>query len=249
MNAVRPRRSLGLIVLFTLAFAPGCARVPADQQAGLGKQIIVTLRVRRQIQPLTSAQVPYYYFALINRTDSPNDAGPVPVVDRPWGNGFAAAAQPGAQGFVAFVRYDRFQPQGGYGVYRVEGNPVNGIFTPLGRPDAYTTPQEGESTLTFRLDLGRLPNPDARYVQINLLATNNLPQGAEDAPKTWDALGDGRDTGTINTWLTIDTTQDGIRSDANSADLEPEGDVREKLGGTVDEPDLDLVDWSVEIRS
>jgi hypothetical protein len=235
------------LTLIVPALLGGCARFPEDRDdGGRGKQLVVTLRVRGQIQP-PDAQTPYYYFVLINRTDNLNDAGPAPVVERPWGNGFAAPAQPGAQGFDAFVRYDRFQPQGGYGVYRVEGNPVNAVFLPLGRPDAYTTPQRGEATLSFRLDLSRLPDPNARYIQLNLLATNNLPQGADDAPKAWDALGDGRDTGTINTWITIPTDQNSVRTNRDT-NLEPAGDVREKLGPTVDEPNLDIVDWTVEIR-
>ncbi len=257
MNVTLWRRGFcrAALIISGIALVTGCARLPEDGDGGTrGKQLVITLRVRGQIQPF-DAQTPYYYFALINRTDNINDAGPAPVVERPWGNGFAAPAQPGAQGFVAFVRQDRFQVQGGYGVYRVATNPATGgLYNPvvnafnfLGAPESYTTPQRGEATLSFRLDLSRLPNPGARYVQINLLATNNLPQGADDAPKAWDALGDGRDTGTINTWITIPTDQNSVRTNDQAANREPAGDVREKLGPTVDEPNLDIVDWTVQI--
>jgi hypothetical protein len=244
----------GCVVLGTVA-AAGCARYPENRDTGPGKQILVTLRVRGRVQPPDALQ-PYYYFVLINRTDNLTDPGPVPVVSTPWGNGFAAPAQAGAQGFVGFVRFDRFQPQG-YGVYRVAvingqlDNPVNNRFEYLGPPDAFAPIDAGDATLSFRLDLARLPNPDARYLQFNLLATNNIPFASDDpfAPKLWDALGDGT-TGEINVPVTIDTTQNTVRTNANSGQIEPERDVRERLDGPrVDEPNLDIVDWSVEIRS
>lgn len=236
----------------------GCARFPEAREIVPVTQLLVTLRVRGQIQS-SDAQTPYYYFVLINRTDTQSDAGPVPVVERPWGNGFAAPAQAGAQGFVGFVRYDRFQGQGGYGVYRVEDRPTGNDYTPLvfsfqGPPDQARTPQTGEKELSFRLDLARLKrnpsDPEPRFVQINLLATNNLPQGAEDVRKYWDALGNGALQGTINTWITLPTDRNIVRTndDVSPDAREPAADVRENLDRVVEEPNLDIVDWRFEIR-
>lgn len=251
-------------VVLSFPLLSGCAKYPPQSPvAGQGKLIRVTMTVRGQIQPF-DALTPYYYFILINRTDDPGDAGPVPIVQGPpWSNGFAAPAQqpPDSQGFVGFVRYDRFQGQTGYGVYTL-ADPVTGAlhkpiepqnpFFPLGPPDTYVTPQRGERTLTFQLNLNRLPRPEARFLQINFVATNNIPQGVDEtSPKSWDALGDGTQTETINAWVRIDTTQNVTVRDIDRPfpDQEPENDVREKLGPVVDEPNLDIVDWSVEVRS
>lgn len=261
-------RSFAFLLLLGAGLASGlsCARYPQQPSSvtpGTRKRLIISMTVRGEIQP-SDAQVPYYYFFLINRTDDAAAAGPVPVVIGPqWGNGFAAPApQPAdGQGFVGFVRYDRFQGQSGYGVYTLQ-NPTTGVlqkpidpqlqFFPLGPPDVAQTLQRGEKQLYFELNLDRLPNPEARFLQINFVATNNIPQGVdENAPKSWDALGNGADTDTINAWVRIDTTQNiTIRNSERLPDLqEPPDDVREKLFSLVDEPNLDIVDWTIEVRT
>ncbi len=248
--------AMGATLAGSLAvFTGGCAKSPTsggDDDASR-KFLIVTMTVRGQIQPRDSL-TPYYYFCVINRTDTISDPGPVPVVDRPWGNGFAAPAPTASgdnQGFIGFVKYDR----SGYRCFRVIGNPTQGSFTDLGQPDGATAPQTGEKTLSFRFDLNRLKltpeEVEKRYVQINLIATNNIPIAAEEAEKVWDALGDGRGdagTGSLNAPITLDATQNIIRrnSDFNT---EPANDVRDHLGPIVDDPNLDITDWSVEIRS
>jgi hypothetical protein len=245
---------LGLLLPFTLG---GCARVPAvdpDEQAS--KLLEVSFRLRG---PVDTNRIPRgnYYFVLINRTDNQSDPGPVPVVSLPWGNGFAAASQVNGQGFVGFVRFDREQGATGFGVYSCEvngelRNPVENIFTPLGAPDAVlSAPTQGQASdlISFRLDLARLPNPNARFLQINILTTNNLPQGAEDAPKVWDALGNGAVGGFINGFIIVDSTQNRTLSNADLIGdaQEPEGDVRDHLGPIVDDPALDIVDWQIRI--
>lgn len=260
-------RKFPLLAVAAALVGAGCARYPDNESATPRKQLLVTLTVRGEIQRL-DALTPYYYFVLINLVDTIGEAGPVPVVDRiggtgDWGNGFAAASQSNpdpnaAQGFIGFVQYDRFQGQNGYQVYRVQGNPIQRNFVRLGTPDAAQTPQPGERTLSFRLDLSRLklsPNdPDKRFLQINLLATNNLPAGVNDAPKLWDALGDGTQTGSINSFLTLDITQNITRRNVDlpfgDPSREPENDVRDHLDrGNVSEPNLDIVDWTIEVRS
>jgi len=250
------RFALGAVFCGSLAFFTGaCARSPTSS-GGDGttrKFLIVNMTVRGQIQPQDAA-TPYYYFCVINRTDTISEPGPVPVVDRPWGNGFAAPAPnagPDNQGFIGFVRYDR----SGYRCFRVTGNATQGSFTDLGQPDGATAPQTGEKALSFRFDLNRLKltpeEVEKRYVQINLIATNNLPIGAEDAAKVWDAFGDGRGdagTGSLNAPITLDATQNIFRRNSDT-NLEPANDVRDHLGPIVDDPNLDIVDWSVEIRT
>jgi hypothetical protein len=250
--------SAGLAVLFP-CLVSGCARVPAANSAGTRSKLIeVTFRTRGAVN-INQLPNGNYYFVLLNRTDNQTDPGPAPVVALPWGNGFAAASQPDAQGFVGFVRFDRAQGATGYGVYSalVNGtlrNPVENIFTPLGAPDAVLIlPQPGQAnsdTVSFRLDLGRLPNPEARFLQLNILTTNNLPQGATDAPKVWDALGNGAVGGFLNGFITIDTTQNRTLTNADLIGdaQEPANDVRDHLGPLVDDASLDIVDWNITIR-
>lgn len=271
-------------LLLLLGGAAGCARTPETATLRGGKDLYVTLTVAGQIRRAggggTGAQPPYYYFVLVNLTDEPTDAGPVPVVNSPWGNGFAAPAPIPAngQGFVGFVRYDTFQPFQGYGVYRVArtnpNDPNSPLFNPTlarfeaeGAPDAFTpVTADRPDQIQFRLNLARLPgffrpgadgvlgtadDTTARYAQINFIATNTLPQNDQNNQtviKYWDALGDGN-TGQINVPLTVSLDQNRVLTNAQSADPEPTGDVREQLAGRVNEPDLDIADWTIEVRS
>ena len=208
------------------------------------------MRVRGQIQPSTATR-PMVYFVLINRTDNLNDPGPVPVVQPPWGgNGFASASQTGAQGFVGFVQYD----PGGYGVYSLElggilHKPEERLFQYLGTPEFSVTPRPGESELFLQIDLNRLPNPTARYVQVNLVTTDNLPVTPDDQPKLWDALEDGTQASSLQPWITLDTTINDRRANATTGKEPAYLDVRDRqIGPAIDEPNLDIVDWEMEIQ-
>jgi hypothetical protein len=240
-----------------LLLTTSCARVPPGTTTGTGKILAVRMTVRGSININRQPRGNYYFF-LINRTDNPTDPGPVPVVGLPWGNGFAAPSQQDGQGFVGFVLYDRDRTGGTYGVFSCEvndvlQNPVNGIFLPLGPPDRIlVVPQAGESTLAFQLDLGRLPNPNARYVQLNIIATNNLPQGVDNVVKYWDAIGDSTSGDIIRTYVLLDTTQNPTVTNSQQIGTAQEipNDVRDRVQpGTIDDPDIDIVDWQAEIRN
>jgi hypothetical protein len=236
--------------LFCLALF-GCARVPPAGNFEPPKLLRVTIGLRGEVQT-NETGLPYYYFVTINRTSDPADNGPVPVVDRPWGNGFAAANSATGQGFVGFVAFN-YRGQG-YQVFSCEvggvlKNPVEGIFTQLGPPFQSTPIARGSKTLSFQVDLNTLPNKTLRYLQLNIIATNNVPQGAEDAPKLWDALGDGRTTGTLNQFITIDTLQNQLRRNSEDQREPTQNDVRDHVLSLVDEPNLDVIDWEIEYRN
>jgi len=256
MNRLAP-----FVLLPLLALSLSCARIPPGPQQ-TGRLLRVTFNVRGPIA--TGGVNPNRYFVLINRVDNPAEAGPVPIVTRPWGNGFAAPSQIGSQGFVGFVLYDAFQGIGGYGLYSLQVPGTSTLLKPdslgfaafeglfIGVPTNYVTPQAGESQLNFQIDLNQLPFPDKQYLQINILATNAIPQGADDTPKRWDALGDGTNSepGSLNSWITIDTTQSTIRTNTETR-LEPDAvDVRDRdLPGLVNQPDIDITDWRIELRN
>ncbi len=257
MNRLSP-----LFCLLPLALALSCARIPPGTLGASGRLLRVTFSVRGQIA--SGGAATSRYFVLLNRTDTPSDAGPVPIVTRPWGNGFAAPSQLGGQGFVGFVLYDPFQGVGGYGLYSLQPPGFATLLKPdslgfaafeglrIGVPTNFVTPQPGESQLSFQIDLSQLPLPDKPYLQINILATNSIPQGADDSPKYWDALGDGTNAspGSLNTWLTIPIATSGIFTNAQTR-LEPTApDVRDRdLPSLVNEPNLDITDWRIELKN
>lgn len=243
------RRTAAILVVVAVLLVSGCAKVP--ESTGVSSTLLrVRLKVRGRIQSAGTDR-PMTYFVLIHRTDDPNDPGPVPVVAPPWGgNGFATASQPGAQGFVGFIRYDA----SGYGVYSLEvagvlHRPEERIFQYLGNPEFAVTPREGESELFAQIDLGRLPRPTARYVQVNLVATDNLPSTPDNQPKLWDALEDGTQPTSLQPWVLLDTTVNDRRTNAATGKEPAWIDVRDRqIGPAYDEPNLDIVDWDIEVQ-
>lgn len=243
------------------AFSLSCARVPESRTGTTrAKQLVVQFRLRGPVD-INRQPVGAYYFVVINRTDNPTDSGPAPVTGTPWGNGFAAPRQDGAQGFVAFVLHSREVGINNNYLVATSTNAqgqlvlpvtINALTAPkLGAPDFADVVVPGSDTLGFRLDLSRLPLPGTRYVQINIIATDRLPQGADDVAKRWDALGDGRDTSSLTSYITLDTRQNTVITNDQQigSQKEPQDDVRDRqLPQTIDDPSLDIVDWRFQIR-
>lgn len=237
---------IALPALPLLAVA-GCARAPGGAQNSTGAQLIVSMTVAGRINPAFS------YFVLFNTTNSPTTStGPIPVVASPWGNGFAAGQ------FTQFVRYDSTQGSAGYGVYSVVPGSNLRSFQFLGSPLQFTPPGDSGSTLQFRIPLSQLAvsgisADQIQNLQINFIATNSTPTDANtSATKLFDALGDARQVGGVNNPITISTAQSHIYQNSDSVTPEPSGDVTEAGNGvfqTTSEPDLDIVNWSVEVRN
>jgi hypothetical protein len=249
-----------IVTALVLIFLGGCAKLPppiAGQRTP--KLLRVSYSVRGNIQPLGSS-IPYYYFVLIQRTDDPrsNDA-PVPVVAPPWGgNGFASSSQTDGQGFIGFVSYG-YEGQG-LQLYscRVGGTllkPSFGVFTRLGPPREFGAIGAGTKAISFTIDLNDLDDPakpSPRYALINVVATSSVPRTPDDLPKLWDALGDGTRNDTLVSPIVIDTQSNIIKRNRDTAPLiEPSStnDVRDRILGIFDEPNLDLQDWEVEVRN
>ena len=160
----------------------------------------------------------------------------------------------------------QYDPQNGYQVY---ANPLDTSttpptyrsgnivlrtdFLPRGQPDNFRLPQAGESTLDFSLDLNRLKKNQAdateklpTYVVINIITTDNIPVGADDAHKFFDALGNGT-TGDFSEYVALPIAQTGYRVSNTLANSEPANDVRDWHGPIVSAPNLDIVNWQAEI--
>jgi hypothetical protein len=266
-----------------------CARVP--ESAGTrtrGKQLTVSLTVEREINP---NYFYFVLINLTDEDSDPGPVpvvqGPpwgngfaAPIRQSPSS---ALTVPFGQQGFVGYVLF----ASGQYQVYALRSDPNSGLllnpvlgptsFDLLSRPDIVSPVPAGGNAIEFQLDLARLPGyrrgngPDnvagtaddviARYVQINLLATDNLPVGSVDplARKTWDALGDGR-VGSfndpanggnpgINTYVSIPLDQNLVTSEDERNLEPPDNDVRERLDRAVAEPDLNIVRWTVRLQN
>ena len=240
-------QAAGLIALLLLLLPTGCAKSPAGTSSGTGPQLLISMTVAGSIRP------DYFYFVLFNNAnDTSGTNGPIPVVASPWGNGFAAGRTADA-GLTHFVRVDASQPQGGYGVYAIVPGSDLRTFQYLGAPLQETT---GSNTIQFRIPLSQLgttavPAGGIQNLQINFLATNTIPTDPNyGGTKFFDALGDARQPGGINNYITISTTQSAIYQNSDKL-LEPSGDVTEAGNGVfrpVNDPDLDITDWRVEVR-
>jgi hypothetical protein len=227
----RPHRSdfsrgklvLGFLFLGLLLLS-GCARTPAGAISKLDRQLLVQLTVRGQINPQR-----HYFFAI----DTSNDTsqGPIPTVAPPWGNGW------GAGRITYYVQVDAAQP-GFFGFYRFEPNSNLLAPTYLGRPLSSST-IENTSSLSFSLNLDNLLDPNgspAQNLNLNFINTDRIPLDPNDRePKLVDALGR-----VGNNYISINTQQQRIYQNSQSSEPEVSGDVAD--------PDLDIVDWQIEVR-
>ena len=227
----------------------GCAKVPPGT-SGATALLRVRAVYRGEVSNPSSLRQ-NTYFVLIHRSDSLTEPGPIPVVQPPWGgNGFASASQPGSQGFVAFVQYD----QGSYSVYSLQSGgtllpPEARVFEYLGTPETSISPRPGERELLFQLDLSRLPLSNKRYVYINIISTDAIPQTPDDQPKLWDAMEDGLQSQSLTPWIILDTSVNDRKSNQSSGKEPAFNDVRDRInGGAIDEPTLDLIDWQIDIQ-
>jgi hypothetical protein len=205
---------------------------------------------------------------LLNNANDQNAPGPVPVLTPPYGNGFATGPS-GQSGFTDFVRFDNLQPQG-YALYHAVGDSNRSNFVFLGQPVSFVPPDPNDprtaNQLRFEIDLSQIivdangaPLTDPaeaaqranqiRFLQVNIIATDNVPRDVTTPIiKQVDALGDTRSLLGASSFLILDVSQIG-RTYAN---LDFTGQAIEEPN-TIDvfdgnDPTLDLVDWSVEVR-
>jgi hypothetical protein len=252
-----------VIVLLLLTFTHSCAKLPPSKNALSGKRLLVTLRFRSLVNPN------YRYFFLINNASDQNAPGPVPVLNAPYGNGFATGSGGGQSGFTDFVRWDNLQPQG-YGLYHVIGDPNRSNFIFEGQPVTFVAPDPTDprtaNQLRFEIDLSQLivdsngqPLTDPaqaaaaanalRFLQVNIVATDVVPRDVTTpVSKQVDSLGDSRSLLGATSFLVVDVTQIGrvYNNAAFVGQAIAEPDTLDVYNGN--DPSLDLLDWSVEVR-
>jgi hypothetical protein len=220
-------RFIAIIVVFAATLAiGGCAKAPSGGP-GAARRLVITMQVAGVINPND------FYYVAIDNDGNPND-GPQAVVSvgaNGWGTG----------SITHYVQFSPNLPQGGYGLFRLPDVNVNSNVY-LGPPVNFVTPGPSGNTLRFTIDLDSLALPpqtsgnDIQTLEINFITTDHLlidPNGP--TVKQWDALGNH----SSNSYLRLNVTPGRIVS--NDTDpIEPEGDVAN--------PDLDIVNWSVEVQ-
>lgn len=258
-HRIRCARGCGLVVVMLLSASLSCAKAPGA--TGSGVRLVVTMQYNQPVKDN------YHYFFLIrNEGDDIGRNGPVPVFFEPYGiNGFAAPKSQGSglDAFTDFVEYSLDQAPvfpSGYTLYHVTGGTQANVEQPAtfvanGTPVAAQSPNGGR-TLQFELDLAQIapgandvaPNPDTRprYLQINFISTSTLPQNSaiHDRFFTTDAIGDQTGGSSAGSYITIDTTQIGKTYASN---LSPGPDEPSDDEYPINDPQLDLVFWSVQI--
>lgn len=223
-----------MVVPIAVLLMCSCAILPAGGAGTQFTRLIITWTMAAPINPN------YVYIVAFNPSTSPNPTvqGPVPVVGAPWGNGFVAG------NCQYFVRWDSLQSPN-YILYQFTDATLNGYFQ-TGVPVNYVDVTSGVTQFQFEVDVNQLAPTAAQAqalesVQVNFLTMNVVPQGNTGGSKVWDALGDGRIPSEINDYITVDLRGPGIYNNARYGGLEPQGDCPE--------PSLDIIDFSVEVRT
>lgn len=245
----RKKSCAAALSLLPLLFVPtGCAKSPSGANNGVGTQLVITVRVAGRIRP------DYFYYVLFNVNNTPGQGGltgPVPVVAPPYYNGFAVGA------FTDYVEYNGSLPNNGYELFAIQ--PDLQTTQPLGRPINVAAVPDAGNTIQFQVALSQLatsatPVANIKNLEINIIATNAVPVASDNpVSKNFDALGNPF-AGGVNDFITItDLTTPRTFANTNSATPEASGDVAAANGdGTfspVSDPDLDIVDYTIEVRN
>lgn len=233
-------RLIATSLVFALLFGSiGCAKFPSQPGPVADKLLIFRMRVDRRIRtgedPGDAGQ-PYIYMVAIRPSTSTNpiEQGPIPVIAPPWGNGFVAG------NVTHFVWWNPQQfPR--YSLYKFQ-DPLLNTYSIVGVPVNFREVAPGDKEIYFEIKLSQLePVPEVaaqiETLQVNFLTMDRIPQTG--TTKFWDAIGDGRIPSEINDWLLIPLRTSAIYQNSDN-NVEPRGDQAD--------PDLDIVDWSVEVR-
>lgn len=216
----------------------GCAKFPDTGGADSGTSLVFRMELdgtlRTGLEPGESGLPYVYIIALyVSTEEDPIVDGPLPVVV-PSGNGFVAGEA---------THYILWNPLASpaYQIWQFADEDLNESFQ-TGTPINYV-PVDGESSfLQFEVNLDQLvPETqvdDIESVIVNFLTMNNT--NVSGGGRLWDALGDSENVVEVNSPQRILLRGSQLYNDQLSGNLEPVGDV-------VD-PDLDISNWSVEVR-
>jgi hypothetical protein len=216
--------------------ACGCAKFPDAGEAGATTRLVFTMDVSRQVRSGRNPGengLPYVYVValFLSKLDNPQEDGPLPVVV-PGGNGIVAGT---CTHFVMF-----YPPQGPeYQVWQFRDQTLNERF-PTGVPIQTLPVTQGAKRLQFEIDLSQLVPaaevPSYRSVKVNFLTMNQT--NTVGGNRVWDARGEFPTQ--INRPFRVP-----LRASQTFRNVQT--DAVERAGDCAD-PDLDIVDWTIEVR-
>lgn len=232
-----------LLGIVLAVLASGCARTPTGA-TGAGTRLVFTMKVEGHIHGSIAGESPFVYIVAMHfsKDSNPTTTGPIPVVSPPWGNGFVAG------NCNYFLRWDPASSPSGYLLYRFDPNDLTLTnYSVVGTPIVTQVVPSGGTTIQFSIDLSQLGYSASdlaalKSVQLNYLTMDRVPQGGDTGQKVWDALGDPRTASGVNTWITVPLNVAkgyGPRFGSFTGLVSP---------GVVPSPDLDIVDFSVEVQ-
>jgi hypothetical protein len=216
-----------------------CAKFPANGTASNVTRVTFMMRVQGKINttqdddPLTSD----YYFVAIRASSEDNPdptTNPQPVFSAPHPNGFVQGQ------CTHFVQFETANPNAPYPYTLWRFPDPIGLSGPqqLNSPIInFTRPDPGTGTLRFDLFVNQLGDPATlKFLQVNFFTMNKLARETTSG-RLQDYLGDSGDPLDVNKAITIDLRTNTIRQ--NDGNYEPAGDCPD--------PDLDIVDWSIQV--
>jgi hypothetical protein len=228
---VRLRPALAAVLL-----AAGCAKFPDAGAIGATTRLVFTMDVERRIRSGQNAGengLPYVYVVAIflSKEDNPSEDGPLPVVV-PSGNGIVAGQ------CTHFVLW--YPPQGPeYQIWQFRDAQLNERF-PIGVPIRSLEVRPGGKRIQFEIDLSQLVPaaevPLYRSAKVNFLTMNQT--NTSGGGRIWDARGEF--PAQVNRPFRVPLRASRIFRNAQTDAVEPAGDCPD--------PDLDIVDWTVEVR-
>jgi hypothetical protein len=224
---------LRVLCVLVVSLSSGCANTPSGVSAVPPRQLVLQLTVAGRIQPNLQ-----YYFAMDFEADQ--SRGPLPVVGPPWGNGWGT----GAITHYVVVRGNQAQ------VFRFVPNSNLLQTESLGRPFDFRPPSSslpGRVVVTLDADTLAPPSNMLATFNYNIIATDITPLDPQfPGPKLVDAFGTSG-----NQFVTIPLSQNRIFANTDlNPPIERQGDVFQApvLTPATGAGDLDIVDWSVEVR-
>jgi hypothetical protein len=244
---MRTLRLLGYAFVATL-LSCGCARFPAGGGGEQGKRIIFTITFGADVH--VSQDNSYYYLILIdNDKDISGVSGPVPVIQAPWGNGYAAGH------YTHMIVVGRLNPGATNQCWLYQmTDPDHDLtkFVPVGLTRVSDVAGKVIHCEISSADIGIDLSTAGAVIplQINVIATDEIPVNPnEGSHKHWDAFGNGLEA-QYTAYINIDIAQNvtHTRDDYGGVTFEPSGDVGGDPGDTKD-PALDIVDFKIQVAS
>jgi len=222
-------RVVKIIILAAALMATGCANSPPGSVSG-GRRLVVQMQVAGEIRS------DYYYYFAIDTSGNPLD-GPEAVVGPP--NGW------GAGKITHYVQVHG----GAFSLWKVLGTAPRLNDQNIGQPRNFAFP--APNTLWFVIDLDQLDLPpppigSSQTIEVNFITTDDgsIPNPGQVIPRRWDALGDL----SSSTFFSLPLIPGASFSNGSAGGIETEGDVQDEARNVVDNPNLDIVDWSIELQ-